>query len=196
MEPAQPLLAGFKLNPMIKNTNVSKWLSRGVNFLLVGLLAKFAWESYQRQQSHNSLIGYQIRDAQVVDRHGQATNLLQGSLSPRVLIFWASWCGPCEMQLGRLRDALADGSVPSAEIFAAISIDDDFAAALDAAEKRHYAFPIYWDQDHALSSRLKITAVPTFIYLDSSQTIVDIETGLNPMLIANIKNHIKETIPP
>lgn len=177
---------------MTKDKKFSKWLSRGINILLLGMLGKFAWETYQRHERNNGLIGYQLHDIQVMDIRGQPRALMQDSLAPRVLIFWASWCGPCELQLARIRDAMADGTLTSADSLAAISIDDDFSAALAAAEKRKYGFPIYWDQGNVLAAKLQITAVPTFIYIDSHQAIIDIETGLSPMLITNIKKHLEK----
>jgi len=52
-----------------------------------------------------------------------APTLVDGKLIPppnekSVLIFWASWCGPCSVELGRINSAISKGEISTQHIYA------------------------------------------------------------------------------
>lgn len=99
----------------------------------------------------------------------------------KVLVFWATWCPPCEMELSRINELVKDKRIP-AEAILAISMQEDKALVDRTAAERGYQFPVGYDLDGQVSQMFKIQGTPTVIFLNGDKTIRWITTGLSPLL--------------
>lgn len=99
----------------------------------------------------------------------------------KVLVFWATWCPPCEMELSRLNDLVKEKRIP-AEAILAISIQEQKELVDRIAAERGYVFPIGYDLDGHVSQMFKIKGTPTVAFLNEDKTIRWMTTGLSPLL--------------
>jgi peroxiredoxin len=95
-----------------------------------------------------------------------------------VLTYWASWCGPCRLEMLSLRSFYqhvhkADSNF---EILA-ISIDDDAGAAERFAAQSKLIFPVLLDSTQKVATAYGVTAIPTTFIVDESGTIIYGHTG-------------------
>lgn len=99
----------------------------------------------------------------------------------KVLVFWATWCPPCEMELSRINDLVKDQRIP-AESVLAISMQESKELVDKTAAERGYQFPIAYDVDGHVSRLFDIQGTPTLVFLNGDKTIKWKSIGLSPLL--------------
>ena len=97
-----------------------------------------------------------------------------------VLSFWASWCGPCRMELPILADFYrkyhkADSNF---EILA-VSVDEDRADAEAYASKAKLPFPVLLDPHSSVADAYAVEGIPTMYVIDPNGTIVYGKAGMD-----------------
>lgn len=111
------------------------------------------------------------------------------SLSKKVVIFWASWCGPCKVELARINKYLAEGKL-SPETIVTISIDSHRAELLRAIQESSYTFPVIWDADGSISNIFKVQVTPTIFVINDQEEIVWATSGLSPFLYWRLQYYL------
>jgi peroxiredoxin len=97
-----------------------------------------------------------------------------------VLSFWASWCGPCRLELPVLADFYRKYHKGDSNFeILAISIDDDRADAEAYASKAKLPFPVLWDPASQAADAFSVEAIPSLFVIDSNGTIIDGNTGVD-----------------
>ncbi len=99
----------------------------------------------------------------------------------KVLVFWATWCPPCEMELSRINELVKEKRIP-AEAILAISMQEEKALVDKTVTERGYQFPVAYDFDGKVSQLYKIQGTPTLVFLNGDKTIRWMSTGLSPLL--------------
>ena len=92
-----------------------------------------------------------------------------------VLIFWATWCGPCVAEMPHFQEAVKKYAANQDVIFLAISIDDRKLAVRPFIERNRYRLPVAYDVNGAAS--LGINAVPSLIIVDRQGRLAFREQG-------------------
>src|SRR5215469_8002035 len=72
-----------------------------------------------------------------------------------ILAFWASWCGPCRMEMPSLQSFYATHRGSGVEVLA-VSIDDDPAAAQRYAQQNRLPFPVLVDDNQQAASEYQV----------------------------------------
>ncbi|MHB1613872.1 MAG: TlpA family protein disulfide reductase [Actinomycetes bacterium] len=87
---------------------------------------------------------------------------------------WASWCGPCQAETPRLRDALVAARVAGRPVPLVIGVDtnDTATAALAFARRQQVTWPVVSDPRAALATTLGVPGLPVTIGLDAAGRIV------------------------
>lgn len=101
--------------------------------------------------------------------------------SKKVLVFWATWCPPCEIELSRINELLKDKRI-SADSVLAISLNEEKQLVDRIVQERGYQFPVAYDFNGQIGQRLAVMGTPTVIFLNSDKTIHWATTGLSPLL--------------
>jgi thiol-disulfide isomerase/thioredoxin len=110
-----------------------------------------------------------------------------------VIDFWASWCGPCRLELPIYQTMFEKykGKVQ----FVAISVDDTKDDATDYIKDAKFSFPVAYDPDAAHAFR--VTGLPTLFVIGPCGNINWIHRGFNPqievILPAQIDQLLQET---
>jgi len=93
-----------------------------------------------------------------------------------VLTFWASWCGPCRVEmpsLERLHRQLDGVGVT----VLGVSVDDDRASADAFADQLGLSFPLLWDESQQVGRQYQATAIPMSYLVDPYGEIVAVARG-------------------
>ena len=92
-----------------------------------------------------------------------------------VLVFWATWCGPCVAELPHLNTAAAKYAANPDVAFLAVSVDEHRLAVRPFVQRNRYSLPFAYDVDGA--SALGVGGVPALILLDRRGRVAFREQG-------------------
>ena len=92
-----------------------------------------------------------------------------------VLSFWATWCGPCVVELPRLAEAAKKYAANPDVSFLAISVDEHKLAVRPFIERNGYRLPVAYDVNGAEAFR--VSGIPTLIILDRRGRVAYREQG-------------------
>jgi thiol-disulfide isomerase/thioredoxin len=94
-----------------------------------------------------------------------------------LLNFWATWCGPCRVEMPTLQ-AYYDAYQDQGLTLLAVNIGEDAETAQAYMTELGLTFPVVLDQDLALYDYYAIRGQPTTIIIDREGAMVRQHTGL------------------
>ena len=92
-----------------------------------------------------------------------------------VLAFWATWCGPCLVELPHLQEAAKKYAANPDVMFLAINVDEHKLAVRPFVERNGYRFPVAYDINGA--EAFGVSGIPTLIILDRRGRVAFREQG-------------------
>jgi peroxiredoxin len=96
-----------------------------------------------------------------------------------VVSYWASWCGPCKVELPELREFYNRYHKADANFeILAISIDEQKADAEKYAAAEKLPFPVLFDPQSKTADAYSVEGIPTMFVIDKDGKIVHAHAGL------------------
>lgn len=124
-----------------------------------------------------TLIGEESTDFTLKDLSGRQVNLQ--SLRGKVVLlnFWASWCGPCRIEMPVL-ERLQKEFKAAGLVVLGIN-DEEPSIALNYLKKNHLTFRSLVDAEQSVSILYQVRAIPTVIIIDREGKIAFQGVGLS-----------------
>lgn len=166
------------------------WTLKVLPWLLIAVLLAQRIQIYQKEHSQ---AGRTVNEfgVQVLSRVGDwDSTRIDLTSGKRILVFWATWCGPCQLELYRLNALVKDGTIAGDKILAISSLEDPKLVSKTASE-RGYLFPIAIDPTGVVAERFQVSATPTTVFLDGIK-IDKISTGMTLMLASGIQEFLRQ----
>jgi peroxiredoxin len=86
-----------------------------------------------------------------------------------VLVFWASWCGPCHIEMPVLKRFYQSAHKDGADFeILAVSIDDNRAAAEADAAASELPFPVLFDISQRVAGAWHVDSIPALFVVDKN----------------------------
>lgn len=108
-----------------------------------------------------------------------------------IVVFWATWCPPCKVELNRFNDMMAKGLIKSNELLA-INIEESANVVNEFLNKNPLQFLIALDESGEISKKYNVTGTPTVVFLDADGKINWITSGLSPTLEYRVTEFLKK----
>ena len=114
----------------------------------------------------------------MVDGNGNSVKLSDYVGKPIVLNFWASWCGPCKMEMPEFQQVYEDRGqqVQFLMVNATVS-GDTVEKAKSYIQQNGYTFPVLFDTQGNAMDTFGVDAFPTTFFLDKTGTPVGYAVG-------------------
>ena len=113
-------------------------------------------------------------DFTVYDLEGNAHKLSDFQGKPVLLNFWASWCGPCQMEMPDFQDYYE--KFGEQVHFVIVNLTDGQQETVESASafiaEKGYTFPVYYDTDIDAAMKYGVSAVPVSYFIDADGRFV------------------------
>ena len=93
-----------------------------------------------------------------------------------MLNFWASWCGPCRMEIPHMVEAYSEHSASGFEILA-VNLREDPARVTQFVSEFGMTFPIAMDTTGSVGASYYIRSIPTSLFLNEEGIITAVHVG-------------------
>lgn len=123
--------------------------------------------------------GIPAPDFTVYDGEGNPVKLSDYFGKPIVMNFWASWCGPCKMEMPDFNEKSQelDGKVQ----FLMINMTDGGRETVETAsafiESQSYTFPVFFDTTSEAAYTYGAYSLPTTFFIDAAGNAIAQATG-------------------
>ena len=119
-------------------------------------------------------------DFTVYDQAGNAVNLSDFVGKPTIVNFWASWCGPCKMEMPDFDEKYKE---LGEEIhFVMVNMTDGSQETIEKAaafvEESGYSFPVYYDTDMDAAMTYGVSSIPSTFFIDAEGNAVAWAQGM------------------
>jgi peroxiredoxin len=119
--------------------------------------------------------GMEAPDFQMTTIYGKTQHLSDLRSQPVLLNFWATWCGPCVVEVPILQ-SYADKYAQEL-VIVGVNADEPRSDVLDFTEDHALTFPIVLDPDSSIQDLYRIRAFPTSYFIDAQGIIQAVHIG-------------------
>jgi peroxiredoxin len=116
-------------------------------------------------------------DFTLTDANGVRVKLSDYKGKVVLLNFWATWCGPCNIEVPWFID-FEKRYEPHGLVVLGISMDDDWDAVKPYLEAKKVNYPVALGNDHVAELYGGVGSLPTTFLIDRRGTIASMHVGL------------------
>ena len=121
-------------------------------------------------------IGKVAPSFQLTDIDGQSISLSDFRGEPVLLNFWATWCGPCRMEMPYIQEVYDERSELGLVILA-INIGESLTTVEEFMQDYNLSFPVLLDMEGKVAEQYNIRGIPATYFIDSDGIIRDMQIG-------------------
>jgi cytochrome c biogenesis protein CcmG, thiol:disulfide interchange protein DsbE len=156
---------------------MKKW-PRPKNIINLALLILLAVILIPRALENFKSEGIRLESSRyrTITAHGFADNIEFPVQDKKYLtIFWATWCGPCKVEMNRYHASIEAGKMKPENVIAINPFEDD--ATVSSFLKQH-PYPFTFIEGRKLTELLNISVTPTTLLIENS-TVTSRSSGMS-----------------
>ena len=117
-------------------------------------------------------------DFTVYDADGNPVRLSDYLGKPIVLNFWASWCGPCQMEMPHFEQAYLDMGEDIHFVMVNMTGGRETQkSAQEFLDETGYTFPVFFDLDMEAAYNYGVYSLPMTVFIDEAGNVQDLAIG-------------------
>lgn len=98
-----------------------------------------------------------------------------------LLNFWATWCGPCRLEMPRL-DQLHATYRSAGLVLLGVNVDDDGERAIEFVQALNVNYPVLLDPRKAVAPLYDLDALPMTVLIDRAGTVRYVHYDYSPAI--------------
>jgi peroxiredoxin len=128
----------------------------------------------QRQNDQPELVDKPAPDFSAFTLDGRTVSLADFRGQKKVVVaFWASWCGPCRLEMPTLIQFYKNNHSDSSDFeILAVSIDEDPKEAANFATAMKLNFPVLVDPRQKVANAYGVEGIPTMFVIDKDGKVI------------------------
>ncbi|WP_341302824.1 TlpA disulfide reductase family protein [Lysinibacillus sp. FSL H8-0500] len=181
---------------------MKNWLSASGILILIGIvfinyLASDKTETSKEiidstvNTTHIKLSDRAVQNFELPNISGEQTTLYNYLGKPVVLVFWATWCGPCNEEMPHLQNYYETKKDVQIVTVNATDTEASIDTVTKYATKKGWDLPILMDETGDIRKRFGGFTIPTTIFLSANGEIVhEVYGPIDEQYIDNIINEL------
>lgn len=121
-------------------------------------------------------VGKLAPDFTLTGLDGQEVSLSDFRGEPVLLNFWASWCGPCRIEMPLLQEVYEQWTSKGL-VLLAVNLQEDPAKVKEFIDDAGYTFPVLLAPGNKVPLSYNIRGIPATFFIDADGVIRDIKVG-------------------
>ncbi len=115
-------------------------------------------------------------DFSLNDLNGQQVTLSQYRGKPVMLNFWASWCGPCRIELPEIQ-ALSQEHAGGDVVILGVDFGEQPDTVRAFAQQNGLTYRILTDENSTISRMYRVPGIPTTVFVNRQGQVVETHIG-------------------
>ena len=128
---------------------------------------------------------------EMLDGSKVTLSALQGK--PTLLIFWATWCPPCRLELSKLQEHIIDRYGDKINVLP-ISRGEERATVEDYISNMGYTFAIGLDGDQSIYNNYATNYIPRCFVIDANGKVLYSGVGYDEAIAKEVEESIEEAL--
>lgn len=124
------------------------------------------------------VIGSTAPDFTLEDLDGERVKLSDFRGQPVMVNFWATWCGPCKLEMPHMQEVQDKLSAETGFTILAVNLGEDKDTADTFLQENKFNFTTLLDKDRTVAyGKYKLIGLPTSFFIDKNGIIKEIQVG-------------------
>jgi peroxiredoxin len=160
--------------------------------ILITWRARVLETTLQDESAEPSLVNKPAPEFSATTLDGQTVSLADFRGKKKVVVsFWASWCGPCRLEMPALIQFYKKNHTASSDFeLLAVSIDEDTKEATDFASAQKLNFPVLLDPTQKVANAYNVDGIPTMFVIDKEGKIIYGKIGYDMLMEAMLSRQL------
>jgi len=121
--------------------------------------------------------GHPAPDFTLTNTEGQAVSLSDFRGQPVIINFWATWCGPCRIEMPHLQEAFAENKGDVVVLGVNLTERDDPDAVPGFLEEFGLTFPVVFDEKGNVAKTYNVFGQPASVFVNPNGVVHEVFYG-------------------